>query len=272
MEQDIKISVIIPTYNRLNYVKNAVQSVCNQSVESIEIIVVDDASDVDIKTTLNGLNDNRIRLLINSKNMGSDFSRNKGLRMANGEFIAFLDDDDEFTNKNKLQRQIELFNKNEKIGFVGCGYLDVSTGEKKIPHYRGKIANLLLVSYSNIETSTILIKKNIIEKVGFFDEKLPSEQNHDFFYRISKICEFDYLDEIMVRKNNPANQISSNPAKKLKGYILFHRKHFKDIKKLNVTKIFYLMGKFIFVCLLFFSSKFFKRNLVCVKKINDLIH
>ncbi len=263
-----KISVIIPTYNRSFLLKRAVRSVLDQNYSNLELIIVDDASSDNTKDNIKKLRDQRIFYIKNSRNKGPNFSRNLGLRKSRGDYIAFLDDDDYYSDKNKLKKQVELFNKNKKLVFVGCQYFDKLTQTKRSPHLKGKISKNLLLNFSDIETSTILIKTSAIEKVGFFDESLPSEQNHDFFYRISKVGEFDYLDEVMVIKDQPETQISSNPKNKIFGYILFHKKHFRDIKYLNLKKKVYLFFKFCIVTFFYSTSIISKKNIKIVRFIN----
>ena len=250
-----KVSVIIPSFGRPDLLKRAIKSVLDQTFQDFEIIVVDDNDSGDIKNQTQRIVedycDERIVYIKNEKNMGSNFSRNVGLRRARGEYIAFLDDDDFYFTKNKIRNQIELFKRNKKIGFVGCGYYDKYIGRERIPNLRGKIDKKLLITFSYIETSTIMIKRDVIKKTGFFDEKLLSEQNHDFFYRISKIAEFDYLLEIAVIKGAPPERITSNIKKRLKGYTMFHKKHFKDIWQLKFRDFVFVTTKFVVTIFIF---------------------
>jgi len=140
---------------------------------------------------------------------------------------------------------------------------------ERYPKVRGKIDKKLLLSFSNIETSTILFKREILNIVGYLDDKLPSEQNHDFFYRLSKNGEFDYVTEIMVIKDTPNIQISSNSIKKIKGYIMYHKKHIIDIKNLGMKKFIYAMIKFLSVITILFISIFIKNNLNILKIIDE---
>lgn len=256
-DENGKITIIIPTYNRSLYLKRAIESVLNQSYENIEIIVVDDASTDDTKKIVNSFSTSKIKYVRNDRRMGPNRSRNIGLKHASGNYIAFLDDDDYYSDRNKLKEQLKLFEKNERLGFVGCGYYEESIKKERMPNLRGKIDENLLISFSDIETSTIMIKKSIIDRVGYLDEKFPSEQNHDFFYRISKISEFDYVPKVMVVKGKPKSRISTNAIKKIKGYILFHKKHMQDIKRLSPKKQLLILFKFFITVFLFFVSAIF---------------
>lgn len=245
MEKE-KISIIIPTRNRSNYLKRAIESVLQQSYQNIEIIVVDDASTDDTENIVRSFRDPRIIYIKNDKRRGPNFCRNLGLKKSSGEYIAFLDDDDYYSDRDKLKKQIELFKKNKNLGFVGSAYYSKGIQMKRVPNVRGKIAEKLLITFPDIETSTILIKRDVIEKIGLWDTNFKSQQNRDFFYRISKVSEFDFLPEITVIKDAPQNQISKNIKDKLQGYILFHKKHFNDIKNLPFRKFVFVMLKFSF--------------------------
>jgi glycosyltransferase involved in cell wall biosynthesis len=263
-----KISIIIPTYNRKKLLQRALASIIQQNYKNIEILVIDDASTQDIKTVVQSFKDDRIIYLKNEQNKGSNFSRNLGLRTANGDYIAFLDDDDYYSNESKFKKQLELFSHNNKLVFVGCGYFDKSMDRKRIPKIRGNISENLLLSFSDIETSTVLIKNEVIKKVGFLDERLPSEQNHDYFYRISKYGEFDYINEVMVIKDNPTIQISSSSKNKLLGYVLFHKKHYGSFKQLAWKKFLFALIKFFVVSFLFLTSTIRKNNLQMVRELD----
>lgn len=245
-----KVSIVITTRNRSSYLKRAIQSVFDQNYENIEVIVVDDAS-TDGTQSIAELFGNQIIYVKNQEQMGANASRNIGLANASGSYVSFLDDDDYYCRKDKIKKQVELFKKNKEVGFVGCGYYDALIKKERVPRLRGSINQKLLVSFSDIETSTVMMRKNIVDIVGMLDLSFPSEQNHDFFYRISKIANFDYLYEVFVVKDSPPRQISRSMTNKIKGYLLFHKKHFKDIQALPFKYLIFVCVKFIFTCALF---------------------
>ena len=105
-----KVSVIILTYNRATLLRRALQSVLNQSFGDFEIIVVDDASVDGTKDVMRDMSDNRIQYVQHKQNMGEGRSRNTGLAKAQGQYIAFLDDDDEWLPE-KLELQVSLMEK-----------------------------------------------------------------------------------------------------------------------------------------------------------------
>ena len=113
------ISVVIPTYRRSDLVRRAVQSVLRQTYTSFEIIVVIDGMDDGTRDCLDQLGDSRIRVLETGRNQGPAEARNYGVRHATGDYVALLDDDDEWT-KQKLERQLSLL---QKLGLAGRDFL-----------------------------------------------------------------------------------------------------------------------------------------------------
>ena len=106
------VSVIITTYNRAHLVGKAIKSVLNQTFQDFELIVVDDGSTDNTEEVINSFNDTRIRYIRHKINKGGNAARNTGLRNSKGEYIAFLDSDDEWLPE-KLERQLEVFKKSQ---------------------------------------------------------------------------------------------------------------------------------------------------------------
>jgi glycosyltransferase involved in cell wall biosynthesis len=240
-----RVSVIVPSYKRVDSVSVTVESVLVQTEKEIQTIIVNDwPEDRKRLESKVGAMDPRIKLIHNKSNLGAPASRNRGIEESSGDYVALLDDDD-IWEPTKLEKQLRIMESNPKVGFVGCGYHDEWLGMDRFPELRGRIDEQLLMSFSNIETSTILIRRSVLEKVGPIDTSLPSEQNHDFFYEISKVCEFDYIPEVLVTKKAPEVQISKNPRNKIVGYVRFHRKHMGDIRALGKRRCAMMMGKFL---------------------------
>ena len=197
-----RVSIIIPTHNRSELLSNTISSVLNQTLKDFEIIVVDDHSTDNTPNVVKSFNDTRIRYVLNDGiNSGPSVCRNLGISNASGEYIAFLDDDDEWLPK-KLQTQIDVLDKSDQK--VGCIYskvivIDKKTG-KNISDYSGiikKKGNLLsqLIIRNPIHTSTLLIRRSCIDCVGKFDEKMRYMEDRDLWIRLAMHYEFEYIDE-----------------------------------------------------------------------------
>ena len=193
-----KVSVIIPTCDRAEYLRVAIASVLNQTFQDFELIVVDDASANNPSVLVESFHDDRIKFLRHENRRGGSAARNTGIVNSKCDYIAFLDDDDEWF-PDKLARQMALLLASPpEVGCIYTGYVTVdrSTGETKgqqIPQKRGDLSSDLLSENCLGGTSSVLLKRECFDKVGLFDETLPSFQDYDLWIRISRKFHFDYI-------------------------------------------------------------------------------
>lgn len=232
------VSVIMPTFKReKTTVERAVKSVLNQGCENLELIIVDDSPpDFDgrknIEKLIINLNDNRVRYIKHDVNKGANIARNTGITNANGKYIAFLDDDDEWL-PTKLQKQLKMFD-NPSVGLVYSPYYIFRNGEK---HVRRRVKNGHVYKellYGNFigSTSCVVIDKNCILDFGLFDEKLPASQDYDLYLRISKRYIIEVVDEpLILYYEHDGERISRNPLKKQEARKYIYNKYKEDIKK-----------------------------------------
>jgi len=198
------VSVIIPTYNRAKCIKRAIGSVLNQTYKNVEIIVVDDGSTDNTKEVLKTFIESKKIKYFYQKNKGPSAARNLGIKNSKGEYIAFLDSDDEWLPE-KLGKQIRLFqnSKDKKLGFVGCNVIVVmeTTGDLfkyKFPRYKNFFEFLLSGPFM-WTPSIILTKKKIIEAVGLFDENLRFYEDWDIWIRIARKYNFDLISDYLIK-------------------------------------------------------------------------
>jgi glycosyltransferase involved in cell wall biosynthesis len=203
-----KVSVIIPTYNRAKILPRTIESVLNQTFKDFELIIVDDGSTDNTKQTVGEFQkrDSRVKYIW-QENFGAPAGpKNTGIKNAKGKYIAFLDDDDEWLPE-KLERQIKLFsNSSGNLGFVGCNILVVEEKTKKIikklkmPSYPKEIFLKKLLEGNFIFTSSsILIKREVLNKVGLFDTNLKYADDWDLWLRISENFSFDFVPEYLLK-------------------------------------------------------------------------
>jgi glycosyltransferase involved in cell wall biosynthesis len=246
------VSIIIPTYNRPQYLQRAILSCLNQTYNNIEIIVVDDNSTAAYKKTIESFNDKRLKYYKNSENKGAPYSRNKGFKLSNGEYLTFLDDDDELSN-DKIMLQVEKFKSSlvHNLGVVTCdvAYKRTDLNDVKKNRKQGAIYLDLLKRYCVYGTETMLIRREFFEKINGFDERLESNQEYDLCINLSKDCNFDYVSEVLTYKYESTDQISYNFNKKINGTKYLYKKHLSDFKKnkvyfYNLFRFGYLLFKY----------------------------
>jgi glycosyltransferase involved in cell wall biosynthesis len=209
-----KVSVVIPTYNRAANVQNGIKSVLAQTFSDLEVIVVDDGSSDDTGKTLREVFGQRIRYYF-QPNQGASVARNKGVELARGEWIAFLDSDDLWEN-NKLEWQFRALKQFDPE--CGACYTDVrffNHSETRTffqmarENYRheGKLGInpeviRLLVKPGGagmvVCLSSLLARTDLIRKTGF-DPKLLYSQDSEFMFRLAMLTDFCYVNEPLVR-------------------------------------------------------------------------
>ena len=203
-----KISVVVPTYNRAGLIGRAIQSVLNQTYRNLELIVVDDAStDATEKVVKQFLRrDARVRYVKHSINKRQSGAENTGIKISTGEYLAFLDDDDVWLSE-KLEKQLQVFKESqyEKLGLVYCGmdYIsDNQTVAKRRPKEKGYIFEELLKANCIGGVSIPMIKKEVFEQCGLFDEcdegRKGGGVDHEMWIRISKSYNVDFASESLV--------------------------------------------------------------------------
>ncbi len=244
-EKNPLVSVIIPTHNRPAYLRRAIASVLRQSYSRIEVIVVDDSSEKRAKNNnkrlVKQLKDKRIRYLPNSRQLGGAASRNKGVGKSKGELIAFLDDDDEWL-RSKVKKQVALFRKSKvrNLGVVYCNFeLIEYLGERTEKHRiregkKGYVLRGLLDSFCVGITSTVMVKRDVLEWIGGFDERMKSSQEYDLFLRIADYYGFDFVDEYLVRKHEDLSRVSTDFRNKLQGLNRFFWKHRRKYRRFGI--------------------------------------
>lgn len=210
------ISVIIPTYKRLNELERAIKSVLSQRYHNFEILIVNDYCDeATVKQLIREINDDRIRYFNNERKKGANGARNTGILHSKGEYIAFLDDDDELL-PSKFSTQIKhLKTKSEKWGGVFGSYLSEKKNSWNIVKYENlaevTLKDVILNNISICSGSNLIIKKEAIEKVGLWDEDLFRQQDLEFLLRfLSKYkLAYDINISLKIYGHNTPNPIKA---------------------------------------------------------------
>ncbi len=196
-----QVSVIVPTYNRESYLKQAVDSVLKQQGCSYELIVIDDGSTDNTHQLLQPYRD-RLRYVYQD-NRGVCAARNRGIELAQGDFIAFLDADDFFFS-DKLAAQIALFSAQPDLGIVHSGWCRVDSEGKKLLEVRlwENIPELNLESWLRwkpVLPSAMMFRRQWLELVGGFDSQYTVAEDVDLVLRLAlKGCKSAWLPRLSV--------------------------------------------------------------------------
>lgn len=231
-----RVSIIIPTANRLNMLRRALRSVFSQSYQNFEIIVVDDGPANNCKMLFNEFCDERLRYYHRGRTEGVASARNFGIKVSSGEFIAFLDDDDEWL-PTKLEKQVRLLQKkDDRFGIVHTNcYID-NGQELLVCHNRHRLDQSFrkLLEQNFVANSTCLIRRKCFDMIGDFDEKIPYAEDWEFFIRASRLFKFVYINQplaILHWKHEGSKRLSVDLPKTVKGHIYLVFKHWKEYEK-----------------------------------------
>lgn len=209
-----RVSVIIPTFNRGWIVKEAVDSVLGQTFTDFELIVVDDGSADHTPDILKAYEDRL--LVIRQENEGVSVARNRGIQAATGELISFLDSDDLWLPR-KLERQTAFFDATPGAMVCQTEETWIRNGKRVNPkerhrkesgHFFERSLSLCLVS-----PSAVMIRRNLFDAVGFFDESLPACEDYDLWLRIGYRYPIHLIDDpLIIKRGGHADQLSRAPG------------------------------------------------------------
>ena len=202
---DIKISVIIPFFNRLNLLFGAIDSVLNQTYKNFELILIDDGSTDDINELLEYIKKDERIIYRRQDHKGVSSARNLGIKIASGEYIAFLDSDDLFLPE-KLELQLYYMLENDYyISHTSYEVIDKRTNEIIETVHSGQFSGDVfpaIIQECPIFTSTFMIKKNIINGVAEpFNTRYSLGEDICFFIDIAYKHNIGGIDEVLTKKS-----------------------------------------------------------------------
>ena len=197
----MKVSVIIPTYNRKHTLSRAIESIISQTIKPLEIIIVDDGSNDGTREWIK--QEYPFIQYLNQNNSGVSASRNRGIFSANGNWIAFLDSDDEWIPE-KLERQLSILRSDKEAVFCHTNEIWIRNGTrvnqmKKHEKYGGYIFEKCL-DMCRISPSSSIIKKEVFDHIGYFDESLIVCEDYDLWLRIAAHYKVLFLDQPLIKK------------------------------------------------------------------------
>ena len=230
------ISIVIPVFNRADVISRALESVWNQTFQEWECLVVDDFSTDNIKETVKTYctKDNRFHYLLNESKKGANGARNTGIVHAKGDYISFLDSDDEW-HPEMLEKQIKQYYKSDSIGAVysNLHYKTAAGNETEFGAPLGIHGNIYKETLAQgylAPTTVISAKRVLLNEVNLFDLTLPASQDDDICFKLAKKTEIAYIPEVMAYMHiNSNNRISDNSQNVAMGWWMLWNKYEHDV-------------------------------------------
>lgn len=248
----ITVSTVIPAYNREKTIGRCIKSVLEQSVKPIEIIVVDDGSNDRTAEIVNeyAASSTIPIILVRQKNKGAQAARNRGIECAKGEYIAFLDSDDEWL-PNKIEIQAGFLKDKETVVYSDC-YVENDLDDANIDKYadRGKLYTRKgriiwkarggdgfvydkMLKFGGPMFQGIITSKKALENIGLLDENVKAYQEWETSIRLSKSNKFIHIHEpLFIYHIHDGETISKNAEKDVNGLMYIVDKHRRDIRRI----------------------------------------
>jgi len=228
-----EVSVILPLYNRAASIGRAVRSVLDQRFTDFELIVVDDGSTDGSAENVAGIDDPRLRLVRQPRNLGGNAARNRGIRESRGAILAFLDSDDYFL-PDKLGFTVAYFERRPEVDVLLDSYVKSYPQSGKRPDVgmrnpvlddNDEIRDALFNRSLKKATPGIAVRRDAAFRAGLFDEELRRRQDFDFILRLLKVARCASTDELLWVKVNSPDAISANLGGFVDSTVAFYRRH-----------------------------------------------
>ena len=210
------VSIIIPYYKKELYLEQSIKSILNQTYQNFEIILINDDPENKIFISKFSKLDHRIKLVHNENNLGAGLSRNKGLEIANGEYIAFCDSDDLWKN-NKIELQLECMKRlNFTFSFTGYDIIDENNNfikSRKAPSY---VDFQKLRSSCDIGLSTVMFRNDIFKNAEYRFANLKTKEDYVLWLKLAKDkITMKSIQENLTSWRKSKNSLSSSVIQKI---------------------------------------------------------
>lgn len=228
---DLLITVITPTYNRGHLISKAIESVLNQTYGNWEYIIVDDASSDNTKEIVESFEDARIKFIRCKENGGNAVARNVGVNAAQGDYIAFLDSDDEYL-PDYLEKAFNKLSNSKDADFLWSGTRTVATDGSYsdsiwIPKTKRQPDQFLFELHVGIGRG-FLINRKCFSALSF-DERLRTAVDTDFLIRLRKNFQYTVLEEILLSIHTQPGSVRADFSEKKKSYDIIIEKNMDTI-------------------------------------------
>ncbi len=194
------VSVVLPTHDRMRLFQRALASVLGQTLQDIEVIVIDNACTDGTSAWLATVADPRVRVLRLDRKVGASAARNAALKLARADLVAFQDDDDIWL-PDKMERQVTVLQESDpSVGLCLAGYVRLTPGGTQ-DRYDQRYSEVDfngtqgMLGINAIATPAWLVRRELLERAGGFDEKMPARNDWELALRLSDLCRFVYVAE-----------------------------------------------------------------------------
>ena len=242
----IKVSVIIPVYNGAKFIKNAIDSVIGQTNQNFEIIVIDDGSIDNTPNILKGYGD---KIKYNTQeNKGQASAINKGLKMSEGEYIAYLDSDDMYYPE-KLEEQLQYFHNHPDVSLVYSDRYHIDSSAKNISLVQSRqLDHFLFLQENRLSRSSVMHRRKCLDEVGVFDNCISGSDDWDMWIRMSEKYKFGYINKPLIKYRIHENNLSQTRPNRLN--------HNRWTRMKIIQKCYYRRGKPFGLKLMLIRAKF----------------
>jgi glycosyltransferase involved in cell wall biosynthesis len=210
------VSIIIATHNGAAHIDEAVRSILAQGYVHYEVIIVNDASTDHTVDILKKIADPRLRIIDNSRQLGLTRALNVGLHEACGEYVARLDDDDVWTDVDKLAKQIIFLHQHPAVGVCGTQYTIINEAGQEILRLQFPISDADIRSRILRENpfahSSVMMRRELIEEYGAYDEKMRYAQDYELWLRFGQYTQLSNLPDYCVAKRIGTTRISQKKS------------------------------------------------------------
>ena len=241
----MKVSVVIPAYNRAHCIQNAINSVIAQTYPPKEIIIVDDGSTDNLQEIIDSYSASQLRLVKHQTNKGASQARNTGIEQAKGDYIAFLDSDDTWC-PNKLEAQVAFMKQHNleasctNFAFYRNGTLEQESVYRPYKSIRLTQKDMAWGCFIS-PGSTFICKKELLTRICGYDTDFQRFEDWDLLFRLSQHCDIGWLNESL---SIIYNQLHSSIESELQGLNLIkdkyaHKANSKEIKSIILSSYYF---------------------------------
>lgn len=227
------VAVVIPTFERPDFLEGAIETALGQTYEDIEVVVVDDGSSERYAEEIVAEFPETVRCIRHKKNKGLSAARNTGVHESESKYIAFLDDDDRW-HREKISRQVDTLDRDDTAGIATC-LVAAITPDNELIHCEqsapsGDCSDSIVISNHIGTPSRVLVRRDAFENIDGFDESLPTKQDWDFYIRICQQWTIASVpDPLCFRTVHQSMSSSTNALKRDKQAVL--NKHEQMIRE-----------------------------------------